>query len=231
MWSAKVYGGYDRTSNEAQGNAQEMANALQAVGWSVNAVCAMLGNGAGESGLNPWRWESDDVPTYAQYQSWTADEASSHGYGLFGFTPASKYIEGGKSFAGYAPNFSDRPGRSSDGNAQTLYFRGTVESSWSQGLYDYYKDDFAAIGVDIDDFYFMSFDDFIKGNNTIENLVGAFELLYEKPADWAAAGSYNTRVDNAKYWLTVIKGGGGGLPLWLLAYIANKNRRFLQYGY
>lgn len=228
MWSAKVYGGYDRTSAEAKGNAQEMANTLQAAGWSVKSVCAMLGNGAGESGLNPWRWESDDVPTVAQYQGWTSSEAMSHGYGLFGFTPASKYIEGGRSYAGYAPNFSDQSGAPTDGNAQTLYFRETVATSWSHGLYDYYKDDFAAIGVNIDDFYNMSFAEFIAGAASIENLVGAFELCYEKPADWAAASSYKTRVDNAKYWETVIQ--GGGLPLWLIAYIANKNRRYFQYG-
>ena len=230
MWSAKVTGGYDRASAEAKGNAQEMANTLQAAGWSVKAVCAMLGNGAGESGLNPWRWESDNVPTVAQYQGWTSAEAMSHGYGLFGFTPASKYIEGGRSYAGYAPNFSDQSGNPADGNAQTLYFRSTVQSSWAQGLYDYYKDDFAAIGVNIDNFYFMSFQDFIRGNDTIENLVGAFELCYEKPADWAAASSYNYRVEQAKYWLNVLP-PVGSLPLWLIAHISNQNRRRVTYGY
>lgn len=231
MWSAKTTGGYDRTSAEAIGNAQEMSNTLHSAGWATSSVCAMLGNGAGESGLNPWRWESDDVPTYAQYQSWTPTEAASHGYGLFGFTPAGKYIEGGSGYAGYAPNFADRSGNPSDGNAQTLYFRGTAESSWSHGLYDYYKDDFANIGVNIDDFYNMTFTEFISGNSSIENLVGAFELCYEKPADWAAASSYHSRVDNAKYWKMVIQGDGGGIPPWLLAYIANKNRRYLMYGY
>lgn len=200
MWYAKATGSYSRDSTEGKANATELANALINEGWSINSVCAMLGNGAGESGLNPWRWESDDVPTYSEYQSWTDDEALSHGYGLFGFTPASKYIEGGKPLAGYAPNFSDSPGSPSDGNAQTLYFKSTVQGAWSQGLYDYYKDDFAAIGVNIDDFYFMTFNEFTAGNDTLENLTGAFELLYEKPADWAAASSYAHRVDSAKYW-------------------------------
>lgn len=200
MWYAKQTGSYSRDSAEGKANATEMCNALISAGWNLKSVCAMLGNGAGESGLNPWRWESDDVPTYSEYQNWTSEEALSHGYGLFGFTPASKYIEGGRSFAGYAPNFLDSPGNPSDGNAQTLYFKGTVESSWSQGLYSYYKDDFEAIGVNIDDFYFITFAEFTSGNNTIDNLVGAFELLYEKPADWAAASSYFARVDNANYW-------------------------------
>ena len=202
MWYAKATGSYSRDSLEGKANATELANALMNEGWSINAVCAMLGNGAGESGLNPWRWESDDVPTYSEYRSWTDDEAMSHGYGLFGFTPASKYIEGGKTLVGYAPNFSDSRGSPSDGNAQTLYFKSTVQGAWNQGLYDYYKDDFAAIGVNIDNFYFMTFNEFTAGNDTLENLTGAFELLYEKPADWAAASSYEHRVDSAKYWAT-----------------------------
>lgn len=229
MWSAKVTGGYDRASAEAKGNAQEMANTLQAAGWSVKAVCAMLGNGAGESGLNPWRWESDNVPTIAQYQGWTSAEAMSHGYGLFGFTPASKYIEGGATLSGYAPNFADRAGSATDGAAQAQYFAASAGNSWTHGLHDYYADDFAGIGVNIDDFYYMSFQSFVSGNDRIENLVGAFELCYEKPADWAAASSYNYRVEQAKYWETVIQ--GGGLPLWLIAHISNQNRRRVTNGY
>lgn len=200
MWHAKVRGGYSRDTQEALDNARMMAAVMRTQGWSLKAIAAMLGNGAGESGLNPWRWESDDVPTYSEYQSWSSEEARSHGYGLFGFTPASKYIEGGKSYEGYAPNFSDRAGNASDGAAQTSYFSATVGSSWSHSNYSYYADDFAEIGVDINDFYYISFDEFKAGGSSIANLTGAFCLCYEKPADWAAASSYTTRVNNANYW-------------------------------
>lgn len=230
MWSAKPTGGYARESAEGQGNARELANTMAARGWSRNAIAAMLGNGAGESGLNPWRWESDDVPTYARYAGWSASEALNHGYGLFGFTPARRYIEGGATLPGYAPNFADRAGSATDGAAQAQYFAASAGSSWSHGLHDYYADDFAGIGVNIDDFYYMSFQTFVLGNDTIENLVGAFELCYEKPADYAAASSYNYRVEQAKYWLSVLP-PVGGLPLWLIAHISNQNRRRVTNGY
>ena len=136
-WYAKATGSYSRTSTEAHNNALEIANTLIGRGWTKQAVAALLGNGAGESGLNPWRWESDDVPTYSRFLSWTSEQAGSHGYGIFGFTPANKYINSSNASTyaslGYGPNFSDSPGKATDGAAQTAYFVSTVESNWSQG--------------------------------------------------------------------------------------------------
>lgn len=236
MWHAKTTGGYVRTSQEALDNATMLANALTARGWSVIAIAALLGNGAGESGLNPWRWESDYVPTVSEFQSWDSTQEMSHGYGIFGFTPARKYINNQNqnqySIYGYAPNFSDRAGNATDGNAQTLYFMSTVESSWSHNLYSYYEDDFAAIGIDINAFYWVTYQDFIRGvngqtNMTLNECVGAFELCYEKPADWAAASSYQTRCDNADYWyqyllqhppVPIIVQKQNRLPIWMYAF-------------
>ena len=209
-WHAKATGGYDRDSQEALDNSTMMCLALMSTGWSIKAVAALLGNGAGESGLNPWRWESDYVPTVAEFQGWTYQQARFHGYGIFGFTPASSYINSTNEQAfsqyGYAPNFSDRAGNASDGEAQTRYFISTVSQNWTHDRYSYYADNFSAIGVNISAFYYLTFDQFktgIDGNGNeipIENLTGAFELCYEKPADWAAANSYAYRVSNAQYW-------------------------------
>lgn len=212
-WHAKATGGYTRTSKEGTDNANMMCVALLDEGWSLSSVCAMLGNGAGESGLNPWRWESDDVPTVAEFQSWTSEQARSHGYGIFSFTPADKYVNSvnASQFSKwYGPNFSDRKGKASDGEAQTRYFIQTVASAWSHNLHDYYYDNFDEIGVNIDLFYDMTFDEFISGYRNgaeipLAYLVGAFELCYEKPADWAAASSYQTRCENAVYWLTYFR--------------------------
>lgn len=71
------------TLSEAQmeTNAQYIYRFLIENGWSVNAIAAMLGNMQAESGINPGRWQSDDVGN------------TSAGYGLVQWTPATKYIE------------------------------------------------------------------------------------------------------------------------------------------
>lgn len=209
-WHAKATGGYDRTSTEGLDNANMLASAMVSDGFSIASISAILGNGAGESGLNPWRWESDYVPTYNEFLGWSGQQAQQHGYGLFGFTPASSYINSNNQSQlaqyGYAPNFSDRAGNASDGGAQTKYFATTVEQNWTHNLYNYYADNFSAIGVNISDFYYMTFAQFKSGQDAQGNdipldwLTGAFELCYEKPADWAAANSYNYRKSNAAYW-------------------------------
>lgn len=50
-------------------------------GWSINAICGMLGNMETESTINPGIWES------------LLHGNMSGGYGLVQWTPASKYIE------------------------------------------------------------------------------------------------------------------------------------------
>ena len=210
-WYAKNTGGYDRTSTEALTNAGLLANALFDLGWTKEAVCAVLGNSAGESGINPWRWESDYVPSFSEFQQWTDAQARNHGYGLFQFTPANKYINGNNATTyanyGYAPHFSDSAGNASDGEAQTRYFSQMVSGDWRPvDLYNYYYDDFMGIGVDITSWYYTTFDNFKEGKDnygnslTLAQLTGVFELNYERPGDTYAASSYYTRVDNAQYW-------------------------------
>lgn len=91
-------------------------------GWTLEACCGMLGNVAGEGGLNPWRWENDNILTKAQAQT------AGTGMGLIGWTPCRKYTDPTNSyfpewdlstFRGYGPNFADQPGNVLDGNAQT----------------------------------------------------------------------------------------------------------------
>ena len=226
-WHAKQLGGYIRTSDEAIENATLLAHACYNIGWTKKAVCAMLGNGAGESGLNPWRWQSDYIPTVNEFQNWTYAQSINHGYGIFQFTPANKYInptnETALSGHGYAPNFSDNPGNATDGAAQTRFFCQEVSSDWRpQNLYGYYYDDFININVDITSWYFTNYTPFINGkdNNdndlTLDELVGVFELCYERPTDVNAASSYYTRCNNAAYWMGVIPDPGSTIPVWLL---------------
>lgn len=214
MWYAKPYGAYAIDSPEARANALSISYVLTGKHWSGKSVCALLGNGAGESGLNPWRWQSDYVPSFAEFSVWTAEQAQAHGYGLFQFTPASRYINAENAVKydgnGYSPNFSNIYGRPTDGNAQTLYFADTAQSSWLHGLYNYYAPSFSAIGVDISRWYYTTYNNFIRGtdNNhralSLADLVGVFELCYERPSAEYAASSYAQRVQNAEYWLPVL---------------------------
>lgn len=205
-WSAKATGSYSANSDEGLGNVREMFNILTAQGWSTMSIAAMLGNGAGESGLNPWRWESDDI--LATTDTSLIANSNSHGYGIFQFTPAGKYIYSttAQGYSTYAPNFSDQTGNASDGDAQTRFMAQLIPNDWSSGNYSYYADDFSAIGVDINDFYYMSFDEFKAGTGyTLDQLVGAYELKFERPQDIYAASSYSHRCSEAANWLNVIQ--------------------------
>lgn len=225
-WYVKSTGGYAYNSAEATNNAFNLAYAMYSIGWCKESVAAMLGNGAGESGLNPWRWESDYIPTVSEFQNWTPAQAQQHGYGIFQFTPANKYINATNAAAYpqfYAPNFSDQPGNATDGESQTLFFSAYVYSDWRPvDLYGYYADNFSAIGVDISPWYYTNYSAFKAGtdNNanplTLHELVGVFELNYERPGDTYAASSYNSRCNMADYWYGVIPDPPGLIPVWLL---------------
>ena len=218
-WNAKSTGGYAIDSGAARNNALEIAKVLIADGWTDKAISAMLGNVTHESGLNPWRWQGDYVPTFTEFVGWNAEQAALHGYGLVQFTPASTYINadnavtyGGK---GYSPHFSDKTAFPKDGNAQMLFFLSIVTSSWLHQLYNYYNTPFLNIGVDISQWYYTTYENFKKGINnagqalTLAELTGVFELCYERPAAEYAASSYNTRVSNAEYWYKNIKSKSG----------------------
>ena len=91
-WNAKPKGGYSYDSPEAKANYEEIYNALSS-SWSLAAVCGAIGNMAGESSFNPWRWQGDKVNQRM-------------GYGLVQFTPASSYFNIGGSYPDYSPNMS-----------------------------------------------------------------------------------------------------------------------------
>ena len=73
------------TQTEMEANAKYIYSFFNALGWSINAVAAILGNLQAESSINPGRWQSDIVGN-------TAD-----GYGLVQWTPATKYFDWCKS--------------------------------------------------------------------------------------------------------------------------------------
>ena len=112
-WHNKNTGAYARDSVEAQENVMKMVQVLAPLGWTINAVAALAGNQAYESGFNPWRWESDTVNP-------------AKGYGLFQYTPAVGppygYINNPATanLDGYQHNYPMGSGGPDDGTAQLL---------------------------------------------------------------------------------------------------------------
>lgn len=180
-WYAKKYGAYDIDSAEALNNATMIYNLYTSLGWSVNAICAVLGNMVAESGYNPWRWENDDVP----YQD--DSYAYGGGYGLVQFTPARKYIydSNAQQMSGYAPNFYDVQGDATDGNAQMLFINQYA---------DYYSTDD----------YPESYAEFKQSSADVGYLTEAWCYNYERPANPSA--SMEWRIDAAAYWYNIFSG-------------------------
>lgn len=143
MWHCKPTGYYSHLSTEATDNAQEIANILVGLyGWTLESACGCIGNMQFEVGLNPWCWENNNILSRSQAQT------TSNGYGLIGWTPARKYqfnnaefeYQGRmykyfpdynqESYPGYGPNWSDVPGNTADGAAQTrLIAEGILHSN------------------------------------------------------------------------------------------------------
>lgn len=223
-WHARdidLGGNYATGSQESIDNANEMANLLAGQGWSIAAICAFLGNNSREGGYNPWSWQLQPTglatPTYSEFLAWTDEQAKNHGYGLVGFTPAKRYInsenEAALSAHGYAPHFRDsaHQGAATDGEAQTAFLFTDVPTNWSSGLFNYYNAVFTEIGVDIRNFYYITFEQFktgkiVSSDIPLDYLTGAFELKYEKPYDKGAASSYQGRCSDAAYWYEYFTG-------------------------
>ena len=185
MWHAKVTGAYASSSQEAYDNSVETWNTLGSLGWTLNAVCGMLGSQDWESGYNPWRLQYDQVLSITDTQ--TIATSRNHGYGLVQFTPAGKYIYASQAqaFPEYNPNFSDHTGQPTDGIAQLKYINGYA---------DYYPTTA----------YPLSFSEFKQSTQTPEYLASAWLHNYERPLDPSATES--DRRASARYWYQVLQG-------------------------
>ncbi len=78
-WVINEYGEIGQSGMEK--NATIIDTFFTQYGWSKNAIAAILGNMQPESGINPARWENDDVGNL------------SGGFGLVQWTPATKLIQ------------------------------------------------------------------------------------------------------------------------------------------
>ena len=205
-WHTKSIGAYARESQEAFDNALVAWSILYSQGWSLLAFCGFWGNVGSESGWNPWRWQSDIVLPRGDPR---INYQNGHAYGLVQWDPASKYIEGGRGYNGYGPNYSDRAGDPDEGTAQVYFMDETAVSSGQ-----YFPNPGYNYQISYDDYKQMTLDDY-----TFEYATRAWFHNYER-GTWD-----NQRVISCEYFYYALQGidppdppepGKRKIPIWLL---------------
>lgn len=186
-WYYKTLHGYDKDSTEALSNCELIYGILSDYGWTLNAVCGVLGNIGAESQYNPWRWQHDKVLEKGS----SLMESTEHGYGLFQFTPPKKYALNAtaQSFAGFGVNYSNEEGSPNDGNAQLKFMNENVDGG-------YFLKEHAT--------YPLTFAQYKRSTQTPEYLAKAWLHNYERPADPSA--TENARASLARYWYNKLSG-------------------------
>lgn len=174
QWHNKNIGGYDRTDTEAQENVMMMLQILSPLGWTINAIAALAGNQYAESAFNPWRWQSDTINPSA-------------GYGLFQYTPATKYINSSiaAGYQGFQPNYPMGSGGQDDGTAQLLFMHNNVDGGYIPTQS-----------------YPLTMQQFRESTSDPGYLALAWLYNYERPADPTATAA--ERAAQAAWWYDFI---------------------------
>lgn len=201
-WYAKPSGAYEIDSNEAKNNMLEIASVLQNYNFTKESQAAIIGNAYGESGLNPWRWEGDEVDEYG-------------GYGLYQYTPSTTYLNGATAIQGYSPNLSTSNQTTGatplDGKAQTIVIAENTIGKWYPYCWRDYWDrneypELYALHQNILNTYgdgdFLYLDDFKKISDLYQATF-AFLSCYEGPLYPNMTARYNY----AQTAYSVITGG------------------------
>ena len=208
-WHNKASGAYSRESNEAYENALMAWGILANRGWGLLAFCGFWGNVGSESGWNPWRWQSDIVlpanDPRINYQN-------GHAYGLAQWDAASKYIDGGRSYTGYAPNYSNQSGGANDGSAQVNFLDDTAVSSGQYFPNPNYNYQISYANYKLITYPQYSFDYAAR----------AWFHNYER-GTWD-----NQRVISCEYFYNKLSGvtpptPAGNIPIWLLFKLKERN--------
>lgn len=207
-WHCKATGGYARTSTEAYDNAVAAWSIMRNRGWSLLAFCGMWGNVQSESSYNPWRWQGDVVLPVGDPRIYYQN---SHAYGLCQWDAASKYIDGGTGYAGYGPNFSDRAGALTDGNAQLAFLDDTAVSSGQ-----YFPNPNYNYQISYANYKLMTYPEY-----SYEYAARAWFHNYER-GTWD-----NGRTVACQYWYETLQGvqpqPASPVPIWLLFKIKERN--------
>lgn len=191
------------TDQFAIDNAFMIWSILSNLGWTVEAVCGLLGNVQIESGVNPWRYQYDSIQSRSSAQTWGG------GYGLVQFTPCRKYQQDSRAMAmtGYGPNYSDQTGSNDDGTAQLRFI-----------------DQYADYEPDLPS-YPMTYAEYKASTLSADYLAEVWFYNYER----GDPTSLQQRKDAALYWYSVLQGTPpgpgpiGNVPYWLLKKIHDRN--------
>lgn len=165
------------SSSERDNNAKIIYNELTTLGWSLNAICAILGNMYKESTINPNIWENLTVNT-------------DKGYGLVQWTPATKLIA-----------WCDSLGKDyTSGYAQIDRIEWEKNNSKQWGSNNYASDYGYPTSPPI------SFAQFSTSLISVDTLTNYFALYYERPAKKYYESSIQERKDSATYYYNLFSG-------------------------
>lgn len=198
MWHARQISGwstYARTDQEAIDNGMEFLSILMSLGFTKEACAGIWGNVGNEGGYNPWMWEGNQQ--IASTDSYNLDVSRSHGYGLFQYTPASKYVWDAtcQAFAGFSPNYLDVAGTPNDGNAQVY----AMDYLAKKGDYS----------INPNHNFPLSYTDYMSSTQSPEYLAEAWMWNYERPSTQYGEQSLPNRRADARYWYDL---WGGVVP-------------------
>ena len=171
--------GLNKQQQEA--NAEYIYNYLSNEGWSINAICGLLGNIQQESQMNPGAWQI----------GFEDNKSSSNcGYGLIQFTPAEDFLPK----IGFSIDNIDEYAERKPGELIDLQLKYLI-SSCQPDQYVWLSE----MGVNIyGSPYEMAFDEFITSSNSPGELALVFHGHYERSA--ADEFTQNNRVEYANYW-------------------------------
>lgn len=197
-------GGYSITSAEARDNILEAEQILLSEGWTAAAIAGAMGNSAHEGVFNPWNWQSSTV-------------SQTGGCGLFGFTPASRYLTYPGSDQMNRSATSITSGASPDVGAQqvrlmssgtwgwpaTTLWRSYWDAAANPDLYAYRNEVLRKWGVN----GHVTLNTY-KNITDVRDATFAFYAAFEGPQT-ATMSRFNQRADDAQYIYDNILSGGG----------------------
>ena len=213
-WYAKNTGYYSIGTTQADGNCTEIYNFLYPLGYSIESICAIIGNVNRECAFNPWLWEGNSFRSTENYRSFTG------GYGLVQWTPCTEYIDSNvaRSYSTYAPNFSNQAGQYHDGNAQINFVDYQIHTpgNWftaTGGQYNAYLYRLSEIGIDYTRFYNMTVQQFMNASGpnpnityTYDDWIGAFATCYLRPTSTVLARDWYKMRDAYTYYYNYFTG-------------------------
>ena len=200
MWHAQQISGwstYAKESQEAQDNGMEFLSILMSLGFTKEACAGIWGNVGHEGGYNPWMWEGNVPLAVNDWRLSDPDEMRRHGYGLFQYTPAKKYLWDStcQSFTGFSPNYSNQAGTPNDGSAQVYAMDYLARNG------DYFINPYHPFN--------LTYNDYKASTQSPEYLAEVWMWNYERPNAQAGQSSLPDRKADARYWYDL---WGGVVP-------------------